>query len=77
MPPESMVQAREDAFNAILAATGTPAALFDDSDGTATAGELPALSDAHRAADGAGAGARTRFEAGGAGAAQLRQTVRA
>ena len=30
-----MAKVREDAFNAVLAACGTPPALFDDSDGTA------------------------------------------
>ena len=34
-PPESMVQLRSDAFEAVLAATGTPPSLFLDSDGTA------------------------------------------
>ena len=34
-PPESMATIRTDSFNAVLAATGTPPALFDDSDGTA------------------------------------------
>ena len=33
-PPESMVQIRKDAFEAVLAATGTPPSLFLDSDGT-------------------------------------------
>ena len=33
-PPESMVALRSDAFQAVLAATGTPPALFTDSDGT-------------------------------------------
>ena len=33
-PPESMVQVRSDAFEAVLAATGTPPSLFLDSDGT-------------------------------------------
>ena len=35
MPPESMATIRLDSFNAVLAACGTPPALFDDSDGTA------------------------------------------
>ena len=34
-PPESMARVRSDAFNAVLAATGTPPSLFLDSDGTA------------------------------------------
>ncbi|MCY3678491.1 MAG: phage portal protein [Gemmatimonadetes bacterium] len=34
-PPESMARVRTDAFNAVLAATGTPPSLFMDSDGTA------------------------------------------
>ena len=34
-PPEALAKVREDAFNAVLAACGTPPALFDDSDGTA------------------------------------------
>ena len=34
MPPESMVTVRSDAFEAVLAATGTPPSLFLDSDGT-------------------------------------------
>ena len=33
-PPDSMAKVREGAFNAVLAACGTPPALFDDSDGT-------------------------------------------
>ena len=33
-PPEAMVRLRSDAFQAVLAATGTPPALFTDSDGT-------------------------------------------
>lgn len=33
-PPEGMVQVRSDAFEAVLAATGTPPSLFLDSDGT-------------------------------------------
>ncbi|MYH50829.1 MAG: phage portal protein [Gammaproteobacteria bacterium] len=33
-PPESMVRVRSDAFEAVLAATGTPPSLFIDSDGT-------------------------------------------
>ena len=33
-PPASMAKVRADAFNAVLAACGTPPALFDDSDGT-------------------------------------------
>ena len=33
-PPDSMEKIREGAFNAVLAACGTPSALFDDSDGT-------------------------------------------
>ena len=33
-PPESMVQLRQEVFNAVLAATGTPPSLFVDSDGT-------------------------------------------
>ena len=33
-PPESMVRVRSDAFEAVLAATGTPPSLFVDSDGT-------------------------------------------
>ena len=33
-PSAGMVQVREDAFNAVLAATGTPPSLFVDSDGT-------------------------------------------
>ena len=35
MPPESMATIRKDAFEAVLAATGTPPSLFLDSDGTA------------------------------------------
>ena len=35
MMPESMATIRGDTFNAVLAACGTPPALFDDSDGTA------------------------------------------
>lgn len=35
MPPESMATIRKDSFEAVLAACGTPPALFDDSDGTA------------------------------------------
>ena len=35
MPPEAMVNLRSDAFQAVLAATGTPPSLFLDSDGTA------------------------------------------
>lgn len=34
MPPESMEMIRTGAFNAVLAATGTPPALFTDADGT-------------------------------------------
>ena len=34
MPPASMATIRTDSFNAVLAACGTPPALFDDSDGT-------------------------------------------
>ena len=34
MPPDSMEKIREGAFNAVLAACGTPPALFDDADGT-------------------------------------------
>ena len=34
MPPDSMVRVRKDAFNAVLAATGTPPSLFTDADGT-------------------------------------------
>ena len=34
MPPESMARVRSDAFEAVLAATGTPPPLFLDSDGT-------------------------------------------
>ena len=34
MPPESMEKIRTGAFNAVLAATGTPPALFNDADGT-------------------------------------------
>ena len=34
-PPDSMATIRNDSFNAVLAACGTPPALFDDSDGTA------------------------------------------
>ena len=34
MPPDSMEKIRAGAFNAVLAACGTPPALFDDSDGT-------------------------------------------
>ena len=34
MPPDSMVRVRSDTFSAVLAATGTPPALFDNSDGT-------------------------------------------
>ena len=33
-PPESMARVRSDAFEAVLAATGTPPSLFIDSDGT-------------------------------------------
>ena len=33
-PPESMARVRSDAFEAVLAATGTPPSLFLDSDGT-------------------------------------------
>ena len=33
--PESMATIRNDSFNAVLAACGTPPSLFDDSDGTA------------------------------------------
>ena len=33
-PPEALVALRSDAFQAVLAATGTPPALFTDSDGT-------------------------------------------
>ena len=33
-PPESMARVRQDAFNAVLASTGTPPSLFVDSDGT-------------------------------------------
>ena len=35
MPPESMATIRKDAFEAVLAACGTPPSLFVDSDGTA------------------------------------------
>jgi len=35
VPPESMATIRKDAFEAVLAATGTPPSLFLDSDGTA------------------------------------------
>ena len=34
MPPESMATIRKDAFEAVLAACGTPPSLFVDSDGT-------------------------------------------
>ena len=34
MPPESMATIRKDAFEAVLAACGTPPSLFIDSDGT-------------------------------------------
>ena len=34
MPPESMATIRKDAFEAVLAACGTPPSLFLDSDGT-------------------------------------------
>ena len=34
MPPESMVAIRKDAFEAVLAACGTPPSLFIDADGT-------------------------------------------
>ena len=34
MPPESMERIRAGAFDAVLAATGTPPALFNDADGT-------------------------------------------
>ena len=34
MPPDSMVTIRKDAFEAVLAACGTPPSLFLDSDGT-------------------------------------------
>ena len=34
MPPDSMVTIRKDAFEAVLAACGTPPSLFFDSDGT-------------------------------------------
>ena len=34
MPPESMVTIRKDAFDAVLAACGTPPSLFTDADGT-------------------------------------------
>lgn len=34
-PPEAMATLRADTYSAMLAACGTPAALFDDSDGTA------------------------------------------
>ena len=34
-PPEAMVSLRSDAFQSVLAATGTPPSLFTDSDGTA------------------------------------------
>ena len=33
-PPQSMAQIRKDAFESVLASTGTPPALFTDSDGT-------------------------------------------
>ena len=35
MPPESMATIRKDAFEAVLAACGTPPSLFTDADGTA------------------------------------------
>ena len=34
MPPEAMVSLRSDAFQSVLAATGTPPSLFTDADGT-------------------------------------------
>ena len=34
MPPEALVTLRSDAFQAVLAATGTPPSLFTDADGT-------------------------------------------
>ena len=35
MPPDAMATLRADTYSAMLAACGTPAALFDDADGTA------------------------------------------